>query len=126
MNASEGRRFGLTVGIAFVVITAVLVWRDHTLPSRVTGFLGGILIAGGLLFPTAMGPVERGWMAFAHMISKVTTPIFMAVVFFLVLTPTGLLRRALGGDALKHGTGPSDTYWKDKDEERTGGLERQF
>ena len=126
LTASEGRRFGLTVGIAFLVITGVLVWREHELASRITGALGGTLVLAGLIIPTLLGPVERAWMGLAHAISKVTTPIFMAIVYFVVMTPIGLLRRAIAGSALEHGDDATQTYWKDRDPSRSGGLERQF
>ena len=126
MSKAEGRRFGLTVGIAFLVIASILLWRDHDLSSRITGGLGGSLVLAGFLMPTYLGPVERAWMGLAHLISKVTTPIFMGIVYYLVMTPMGLIRRLVGGNALDHGRAKSDTYWIDKDTERTGGLERQF
>lgn len=126
LSVSEGRRFGLTVGIAFLVIAAVLVWRERSLASQITGGLGGALVLGGLLLPTWLGPVERAWMALAHAISKVTTPIFLGIVYYVVMTPMGLLRRAIGGNALRHDASANDTYWKDTDSARSGGLERQF
>ncbi len=49
-----------------------------------------------LLIPTRLGPVNRAWMELAHLISRVTTPIFMGVVYFLVLAPIGLLMRTFG------------------------------
>ena len=47
----------------------------------------------GMRGAASLGPVERAWMGLAGIISKVTTPIFMSVVYFVVLTPVGLLRR---------------------------------
>lgn len=114
------------MGIAFLVIAGVLLWRDRELGSRIAGGLGGILVVSGLLIPTLLGPVERAWMGLAHAISKVTTPIFMGIVYYLVMTPMGLLRRTLGSNPLRHGEAGTDTYWKDKKKERGGGLERQF
>src|SRR5258707_6130820 len=39
--------------------------------------VGGTLVIAALLVPTWLGPIERAWMGLAHLISKVTTPIFM-------------------------------------------------
>lgn len=126
LTAREGRRFGLTVGIAFLVITGFLIWREHLFPARITGGLGGLLVLAGLLIPTRLGPVERAWMGLAHAISKVTTPIFMGLVYFLVMTPIGIMRRTFGSNPMVHGAADVDTYWQDKDPTRSGGLERQF
>ena len=96
MTAAEGRKFGLTVGLAFAALGGVVLWRDKPTVATVLFALGGLLVLGGLVVPTSLGPVERAWMGLAHKISKVTTPIFMGVVYFLVMTPAGLLRRRMG------------------------------
>ena len=97
LTAGQGRKFGLTVGIAFLVLAVLLqFWRHRETAAGVMGSLGGLLVLAALLIPTRLGPLERAWMGFAHAISKVTTPIFMGVVFFLVVTPIGALMRLLG------------------------------
>ena len=96
LTAHEGRRFAFPVGIAFLLLAAIAWWRSHTLPSQVLGGLGGLLIVAGALVPSHLGPVYRAWMGLAHAISKVTTPIFMGIVYYLVVTPIGLLRRIIG------------------------------
>src|SRR3954454_6045583 len=84
LTAAEGRKFGLTVGLAFLALGSIAYWRGKHRTSTVFLVLGGLLVLAALVVPTALGPVERAWMALAHAISKVTTPIFMGVVFFLV------------------------------------------
>ncbi len=100
LTAAEGRSFGLTVGGAFLVIAALMYWRGHARRAMVAGAVGAAFILGGLIVPTLMGPVQRGWMGLAHAISKVTTPIFMGIVYFVVMTPIGILRRTFGGNPL--------------------------
>ena len=127
LSAAHGRRFGLTVGIAFSVVAGIVFWRDHLSAATVLGLLGGLLVIAGLVIPTYLGPIERTWMALAHAISKVTTPIVMAIMYLLVFTPIGLLRRGLGGNPLVHA--PADrSYWRARREgaRRSSSLERQF
>jgi hypothetical protein len=126
LTAAQGRRFGLTVGGAFLVLAAIAWWRGHPTSTQVLGWLGAVLSAAGLLLPTWLGPVERAWMRLAHLISKVTTPIVMAVMYLLVLTPIGLLRRTFGGNPIVHS--PHDeSYWRPRPEgRRAGNLTRQF
>lgn len=102
LTAAQGRRFGLTVGGAFLVLSGVAWWRGSPTTFTVLATLGGVLAAAGLIVPTHLGPVERGWMKLAHLISKVTTPIFMGVVYFLVITPVSALMRLVGRNALRH------------------------
>jgi hypothetical protein len=95
LSSREGRKFGLTVGGAFLVLGALLWWRGRWTAPVFAG-LGSVLVLAGLLIPTRLGPVNRAWMKLAHMISRVTTPIFMGVVYFLVLAPIGFIMRTFG------------------------------
>ncbi len=126
LTAKEGRAFAFPVGIAFLVIAGITWWRGHELATQILGGLSGTLIVAGLLIPSNLGPVYRAWMGLALAISKVTTPIFMGIVYFLVLTPIGFLRRLLGGDPMRHSP-VEDSYWSSRPQgKRQGDLNRQF
>ena len=101
-TAKDGRKFAFPVGTAFLVLAAITWWRDHPLLMKIFLVLGGGLWLAGLLLPGQLGPVYRGWMGFAHALSKITTPIFMGVVYFLVITPIGLFMRAIGRQPMRH------------------------
>ena len=124
MTPAEGRKFGLTVGAAFGVLAAVSWWRGHQIPVYVFGGLAAALILGGLIVPGSMGPVNRAWMRFAEILSKVTTPIFMGIVFFLVITPVGLLMRLFGRNPMRH-KAVDNSYWAPRSDAR-GGMTNQF
>ncbi len=126
LTAAEGRRFGLTVGIAFLVFAGIAYWRGHPTTTTVLGALGGSLSLAGLVIPTYLGPVERAWMKLAHLISKVTTPIVMGAMYLIVMTPIGLLRRGFGGNPLVHAA-ENHSYWQSRPEgKRAGNLTRQY
>ena len=56
LTAAQGRRFGLTVGGAFLVFAAIAWWRGHPTTIDVLGSLGGVLCLAGLVVPTLPGP----------------------------------------------------------------------
>ena len=128
-TSAKGRRFALTLAGAFTVLAAVAVLRHRQTPSTVLGILGFVMLAAALLVPSRLEPVERAWMGLAHALSRVTTPIFMAIVYFVVLAPIALIRRAVGGNPMVHKL-ESDSYWVahtrlDPDAARRR-MERQF
>ncbi len=125
LTAGEGRRFAFTLAVAFAVLATLLWWRGRPMLASVPLVLGAGLALAGLVMPTRLGPVERAWMGFAHALSKVTTPIFMSVVYYMVLTPTGLLRRAIAGSPLRNRHGDK-TCWVDRQASPRGDLNRQF
>ena len=124
-TASDGRKFAFPVGTAFFVLCAILWWRQHETPMMVTGGLGMLLYVGGALIPGKLGPVYRGWMKMALAISKVTTPIFMSIVYFIVLTPTGLAMRLFGKKPLTH-TLSEGSFWHSTEGRPPSDLRRQF
>lgn len=132
LTAREGRRFAFTVGAAFLVLALLLWWRatrGHA-PAPMAAYpllgLGVLLFAAGAIVPTRLAPVQRAWMGLAHAISRITTPIFMAVVYFIVIAPIGLLMRAVGHNPLRR-TAVDGSFWvvRSDSEQRTD-IERQF
>ncbi len=126
LTPGEGRKFGLLVGGAFLVVGVLLWRRGHAAPAWVVLALATTLITAGLAAPTRLGPVYRGWMALALAISKVTTPILMGAIYFLVLTPTGVIARLFGHRALSRPRGTA-TYWQNRPAgSRRGDMNHQF
>ena len=127
LEAKEGRKFGLTVGTAFLVLGGIALWRGRVLPMQILWGLGGLLILGAALLPAKLKPVERAWMAMALQISKVMTPIVMGIVYFLVLTPIALVMRSTKGNPLVHRTNATG-YWftKGEGQDAKSDMRRQF
>ena len=111
LTASEGRKFGVTVGPAFLVLGALLFWRGRGFGAQVAGVLGACLLIVSLVAPAMLDPVRRAWMRLALAISKVTVPIFMGIIYFLVISVIGILRRAFGYNAIKRASTVA-SYWE--------------
>jgi hypothetical protein len=120
----SARRFGLTVGGAFLALAGVAWWRTKPTIAAVVGLIGGVLIVAAAIAPALLVPVERVWMRMALAISRVTTPIVLGIVYFLVLTPMAILRRTFGKNPIVH-TPVDSSYWVRRDTTRSD-LERQF
>lgn len=124
-TASDGRKFAFPVGTAFLVLAGILFWREKETAMRVMIGLGSTLYVVGAIIPGYLGPVYRGWMKMALLISKVTTPIFMSIVYFLVLTPTGIVMRILGRKPMEHPM-QDDSFWHSTEGRPASDLTRQF
>jgi hypothetical protein len=125
LTPQEGRSFAFTLGAAFAALAGVAWWRHH--PRALVAFAGlaALLLLAGALAPTRLGPVRRAWMGLAHAISRVTTPLFLGVLYFLVITPSAWLRRAFGGNPLRRTRG-RPTGWVDRRGGPPGDMARQF
>lgn len=125
-TTSELRQFGLLVGGAFAVIALITFWRHKpVLVVGVLGALGATLMLAGLALPALLSRIYVAWMALAVLLSKVTTPVFMGIIYFLVISPLGALMRLAGRNPLKSGS--VETKWVSRPPAaRQGALERQF
>lgn len=115
--------------MAFAVIGAMAWWRGRERGALILAVVAGLFFLAGALVPTRLAPVEKTWMALARAMSRVTTPVFMGIVYFLVLTPTGVLRRKVGKRLLTRSRS-SASFWVDRErsDPRTARqrMERQF
>lgn len=126
LTPAEGRKFALTVGAAFLLIALVIWWRrGEGIALMVIGGVGGALTFAGLVIPGHLTQVQRAWMGLAMLLSRVTTPILMGVIYFLVITPIGVLQRRFGKDPLANGPDEKGSYWQDADSPGSD-LKRQF
>ncbi len=122
----ESRSFALSVGAALVALGGLLFWRGRPAAAAIVGALGVTLAVAGLVAAARLGPIYRAWMALALAISRLTTPLFMGVVYFGVVTPIGVAMRLLGRDPLARQRG-TPTYWVDRPADaRRSDLRRQF
>jgi len=87
------RKFGVTVGLAFVALGAVSRWRGHELPPRVLWTIGVLLVVPGLVAPALLGPVHRAWMTVAEVIGAFNTRVILGLLFYVVFTPVGVVMR---------------------------------
>jgi hypothetical protein len=107
------REFGLIVGGVLLLLSLWWLYRGK-FPgvSHITLIVGPALVLLGLVFPMALVLPNRVWMAFAEVLSFVTTRIILGFVFFAIVTPIGVVKRLFGWDPLHRRAAASDSYWK--------------
>jgi hypothetical protein len=128
LSASELRKFGVSTGAIFAVLFGLAIpWMWGLNYPRWPWVILLVLGALGLIVPNTLRLVHRYWMRLALLISKVTTPIILGVVFFLVVMPFGLIMRIFGGDPLAlRLNGDLETYRKKSDRQSVNSLEKPY
>jgi hypothetical protein len=112
-TARDGRRFAWTLTAGFAVIAAIAALRHRTPAAEVFSTVATVALIAGVVAPTRLGPIERAWLAFGHALSRITTPIFLGVVYFIIVTPTGWIRRRFGRDPIARDRS-APTYWAER------------
>ena len=121
------RNFGLLVGGVFTVI-GIWPMLFHSLAPRWWALLPGILlIAFGLIWPTALAFVYRGWMAVGLVLGWINTRIILGIIFYGLMTPFGLFMRVRGKDLMrKLFVQDAETYRVNRSARPADHLKRQF
>ena len=110
-TAKDLRTFGLLVGGVFAVIRFwPLVFRSES-PRLWAMLLGSLLMGLGAVAPQSLKQVHHGWMKIGHVLGMINTRILLGIIYYLLITPMGLVMRLMGKDpmhrVLAQGT---DTY----------------
>ena len=125
IKISSNRSFGL---VFFVVFLIVALWplkyeEDIRLWSLILSIIFFIL---GIFNSKLLTPLNKLWFKFGIFLGVIVSPIIMGMVFFLVVTPTGVLMRILGKDLLKtRKVKNTSTYWIKRDKQISR-MKKQF
>ena len=119
-------------GFGFVVATVLAgfgVWPvlGGGPPRWTLLALAGASALVAIARPRWLARPNSAWMALGRLLHRVTSPIVIAVIYFGVITPTGLVMRALGKDPLRLRRDPdAETYWLPRAPSEDRSMERQF
>lgn len=100
VQGSSNRSFGLVFAAVFAIIGLWPLLGDGGV--RIWSLAISLaFLAVALLRPVLLAPLNRLWTRFGLLLHHVVNPIIMGLLFYLVVTPTGLVMRALGKDLLR-------------------------
>jgi hypothetical protein len=95
------RSFALVTGGLLAAIFGLLlpwIW-DYSWPVWPWA-IGGALVTWGVVAPSTLGPLYRGWMKFAEVLGWINTRLLLGFVFYAMITPIGFLVRFFGRDPM--------------------------
>ena len=122
------RSFGVLVGLVVVLIAGVLLWKEFAVGWGLLAAAAPLIILG-LWAPRVLRPFYLLWMALALALNFVMTRVILTAVFFLMVTPIGLVMRLTGRDPLQRKIDRNrPTYWikKSYDANSSERLERYY
>ena len=118
IKISSNRSFGIIFFLVFLLIGFYPLTYDGDV--RI-GFviISLIFLILGLLNSKILTPLNKLWFRFGIFLGRIISPIIMGIIFFLVVTPTGLIMRLFGKDLLNLKYNKNKSYWIEKNGQKS-------
>ena len=114
-DRKEQRKFGLVIGGIFLLLGVVrFIFHGFCLSAQILGGIGIVLIILGLVIPPSLMPLFFIWLKVAELLNLIITHLLLFIVFYLILTPIGILYRLFVGDPLnRKWESERESYWEE-------------
>ena len=109
----SNKNFGIVFFIVFLIISFYpLIFNGEITKWSLS--ISIIFLILGLLNSKILSPFNRLWFKFGIFLGRIISPIIMALIFFIVVTPIGLIMRLLRKDLLNLKYKKNKSYWIEK------------
>ena len=124
IKISSNKSFGIVFFVVFVLIAfyPLINQGDIRIWSLIVSLIFLVL---GLLNSKILNPLNKLWFKFGIFLGKIVSPLVMGIIFFFVVTPTGILMKLLGKDLIKLKKNNNKTYWIEKKDIKSS-MKNQF
>ena len=120
----SNRNFGIVFAIVFLIISLWPLLSQNEVRSW-SLIVSIIFLTLGLINSKLLLPLNKIWFKFGIFLGNFIAPIVMGIIYFFVVTPTGLIMRMLGKDLLNLKKSNKDSYWIKKNNSNSS-LKNQF
>jgi hypothetical protein len=109
-NISSNRSFGIVFFVVFLLIAVFPLANSEDL-RKWSLIISLIFLILGLLKSKILTPLNKIWFKFGILLGKIVSPLIMGAIFFLVVTPIGIILRLMGKDVLNLKYNKNKSYW---------------
>ena len=124
IKISSNRSFGIVFFVVFLLIAFYPLTYSGELKLW-SVIISLIFLSLGLINSKILTPLNKLWFRFGIFLGKIISPVIMGIIFFLVVTPIGLVMRLLGKDLLNLRYNKNKTYWIEKNDPKSK-MKNQF
>ena len=127
-DKSDWKKFGITIAIILAIIGFFLLWKKNNNYDYIL-YLAAAFFITGLILPSVLKPVYKVWMAISVVMGFIMTKVIMIIIFYLIVTPIGLIASLTGKEFLDMKIDKSaKSYWiaREKTQNIKADYEKQF
>ena len=124
LKIGSNRSFCVVFFIVFLIIALWPLTNDENIRT-LSLIISIIFLILGLFNSKLLTSLNKLWTKFGLLLGKIVSPVVMAVIYFGVVTPIGIIMRILGKDILKLKKNNHNSYWQEKDNSNNN-MNNQF
>ena len=106
----SNKSFGIVFFVVFLLISFYPLLNNESIRLW-SLIISTIFLILGILNSNLLSPLNKLWFKFGILLGKIISPIVMGIIFFLVVTPIGLIMRLFGKDVLNLKYNDYKSYW---------------
>ena len=124
IKISSNRSFGILFFIVFLIIALYpLIYGGNLRIWSV--IISIIFLVLGVVNSRALTPFKILWLRLGMSLGKIMSPIIMGLIFFFVVTPTGLIMKIIKKDLINLKLNKNKSYWIKKNDPKSK-MKNQF
>ena len=124
IKIGSNRSFGIVFFVVFLIIGLWPLLNNGDIRNWPV-IISAIFLVLGLLNSKVLTPLNKAWFRFGIFLGNFIAPIVMAIVYFLVVTPIGILMKIVKKDLINLKKNNNKSYWIEKNEIKSS-MKNQF
>ena len=124
IKIGSNKSFGIVFFIVFFIIALFPLINNSEIRIWAV-IISLIFLILGLINSKILTPLNKAWFKFGIFLGKIISPLIMGIIFFLVVTPIGMLMKILKKDLLNLKFNKHKSYWIEKSEPKSK-MKNQF
>ena len=113
IKVGSNKSFGIVFFVVFLLISLYPLLNNENIRFW-SLIISIIFLVLGILNSSLLSPLNKLWFKFGVLLGKIISPIIMGIIYFLVVTPIGLIMKLLGKDVLNLKYHDYKSYWIEK------------
>jgi hypothetical protein len=124
----QSKHFGLLLSVIFFILAVYLIFNKSIFLGQFLLILSGTSFLVSIAIPKSLNRITKLWLRFGDILGRVVSPITLGLIFFILITPIGMLTRLFGRDELLLKRANKRSYWlmRDKNNDKLNSFKRQF
>lgn len=108
-------KFGLFFSLIFFISSLYFFYINLIIYTYILLFFSTIFLILAIIKPSILQPLNYYWMCLGFFLGKIVNPIVMGLIYFLIISPYGIIIRLSGRDELFLKFKKNNSLWKNRE-----------